>query len=162
MASTVHGCWTTSLGSSGLEHASEFKSEVTEAPQIHRLRTLKMRASGFAFMRDGSLLQQWVWFNQSKAFRVRASVRATIRVHRAAVCATSAQKFSQKDYIGFIFLLLRIICVRKKNGMSCRSSFNLSPEREIFEKRVIHFGSRYKSHCTTSASPQLNVLNKVN
>ncbi|KAI0291871.1 hypothetical protein BC826DRAFT_1148673 [Russula brevipes] len=84
-ASTVHSYWTTSLGPSGLEHASESESEVTEVPQIRRLRTLKMCASGFAFMRDGSLPQQWAWFNWSKVFRVRVSVHATIRVHRAAV-----------------------------------------------------------------------------
>ncbi|KAI0288077.1 hypothetical protein BC826DRAFT_1027185 [Russula brevipes] len=84
-ASTVHSYWTTSLGPSGLEHASESESEVTEVPQIHRLRTLKMCASGFAFMWDGSLPQQWAWFNWSKVFRVRVSVHATIRVHRAAV-----------------------------------------------------------------------------
>ncbi|KAI0302593.1 hypothetical protein BC826DRAFT_1101475 [Russula brevipes] len=84
-ASTVHSYWTTSLGPSGLEHASESESEVTEAPQIRRLRTLKMRASGFAFMRDGSLPQQWAWFNWSKVFWVRVSVHATIRIHRAAV-----------------------------------------------------------------------------
>ncbi|KAI0284411.1 hypothetical protein BC826DRAFT_973395 [Russula brevipes] len=84
-ASTVHSYWTTSLGPSGLEHASESESEVTEAPQIRRLRTLKMRASGFAFMRDGGLPQQWAWFNWSKVFWVRMSVHATIRLHRAAV-----------------------------------------------------------------------------
>jgi len=65
-------CWTMSLGPSGLEHASESNSKVTEALQICRLRTLKMRASGFAFMRDS-----WVWFNWSKVFQVRMSVHVT-------------------------------------------------------------------------------------
>ncbi|KAI0303991.1 hypothetical protein BC826DRAFT_980831 [Russula brevipes] len=36
-----------------------------------------MCASGFAFMWDGSLAQQRVWFNWSKVFRVCASVHAT-------------------------------------------------------------------------------------
>ncbi|KAI0288869.1 hypothetical protein BC826DRAFT_649954, partial [Russula brevipes] len=116
-ASTVHCSWTTSLGPSGLEYASESKSEVTEAPQICRLCTLKMRASSFTFMRDSSLPQQWVvqLVESLSGPRERAHdafafiVRLCPFFSLFALCYL-ALKFLKRLH-KFIFLLLRIIFV---------------------------------------------------
>jgi hypothetical protein len=65
-------------------------------------------------MQVGGLPQQRVSFDRSKVFRVRASMRATIRVHCGYYPSLFAQlstEISQKDYINPFFSLLRIIFV---------------------------------------------------
>ncbi|KAI0284152.1 hypothetical protein BC826DRAFT_622196 [Russula brevipes] len=130
-ASTVHSCGASVTSFSFSELCPEPLGPKLVVQQIRRLHTLKIHASSLSSC--GSVASPGsVWSKRLKLFRVRASVHTTIRVHRAAVYPSLfsrlSTKISQKDYIIRFFLITaNNFCVRKKGGMSCRLTFNLSP-----------------------------------